>query len=371
MELMCQGDLECAFEQDQRLTHPVHAHREHRLAVEGLHEGLRQIENLREHERPLEIRSRPLVVAGEDQEAAELSGDLGQHRVGLVGFELRDHGFQPRDGLRRMAGLEIEIRQNGDRTCRGPFVSELGERGMRLLEQRPRLARFRGAVRHLARPRDRAARGPRRRRRVVRPARSSAAPRPLRRATPRARRPARALARPRLTRRRRRRRAQLVGSEVVGCEHLDELVVAASDARDRSAAARWRALRSRRRERLVGDVANRSCRKPYWPCSGERGSAWIASTSLRTSDGEQRLEVRLRRPESAASAARVNVLPSTAPSCTSRRSSSARPSSRAAISACSVSGTSRASTAPTRPVDGAVLRTSAPRSSSMRTVSTA
>ena len=50
----------------------------------------------------------------------------------------------------------------------------------------------------------------------------------------------------------------------------------------------------------------------------------------------------------------MNDLPSTEASWSSRRSSGSRPSSRAATSACSVSGTSSASTSPGRPVDVAL-----------------
>ena len=66
----------------------------------------------------------------------------------------------------------------------------------------------------------------------------------------------------------------------------------------------------------------------------------------------------------------LKVFPSTAASSSSRRSGTVKPSSRAAISACRVSGTSSASTAPvSRYVEPSW--TSRPRSSSIRTVSTA
>ena len=105
------------------------------------------------------------------------------------------------------------------------------------------------------------------------------------------------------------------------------------------------------RERLVGDVADEVLQEAVLAVLGRARVGLDAEHLLAHERGEQRLELLLSEPVSAASAGRVNVLPSTAASWSSRRSSGARPSSRAAISACSVSGTSSASTSPVGAVD--------------------
>ena len=94
------------------------------------------------------------------------------------------------------------------------------------------------------------------------------------------------------------------------------------------------------------------------------------SSSLRTrppSSGSSRSGL---PPPRAATASPVKVLPSTAPSWSSRRSEGASPSRRAAIRAWRVSGTSRSSMAPATRWRSP-WRSSRPRSSSIRTVSTA
>ena len=77
------------------------------------------------------------------------------------------------------------------------------------------------------------------------------------------------------------------------------------------------------------------------------------------------------RPVTAQTVATVKLCPATDASCTSERSASGKPSSRAATSACSVSGISSSSPrSPTTRYDCPVC-SSTPRSASMRTVSTA
>ena len=125
--------------------------------------------------------------------------------------------------------------------------------------------------------------------------------------------------------RRGRRRARCAGRRQMACAPL--------------AAARA----SRRRRGGRGPAGSRTGR-----ARASAGRPAAPSTSLRTSDGEQRLElVRAESPRARPAPSRVNVLPSTAPSWSSRRSSGESPSSRAAISACSVSGTSSSPISPT------------------------
>ena len=73
---------------------------------------------------------------------------------------------------------------------------------------------------------------------------------------------------------------------------------------------------------------------------------WKDVPSLRTSAASSGSSCSPSSPLRAAAAASVNVLPRTAASCRRRRSSAVRPSRRAAIRACSVSGTSRSLTSP-------------------------
>jgi hypothetical protein len=65
----------------------------------------------------------------------------------------------------------------------------------------------------------------------------------------------------------------LVGSDVVGRDHLDHLVLVGNE-RGAQVVGRSQVTRSALalRERLVCDVADEILEKPYWPCSGERGS---------------------------------------------------------------------------------------------------
>ncbi len=138
-----------------------------------------------------------------------------------------------------------------------------------------------------------------------------------------------------------------------------------------AAAARCLAFRSRRPSVSYATRWTRAWRKPYWPRSGERGSVSRTSISLRTSEARSGSSVP-PRPARRGRRARVARTSCRAPP----RSGAAgarrleRPSSRAAISACSVSGTSSVARSPVTayPVSA---RSSSPRSSSIRTVSTA
>ena len=76
---------------------------------------------------------------------------------------------------------------------------------------------------------------------------------------------------------------------------------------------------------------------------------------MRTSDASSVSTSSSGIPVTAAMPCFVNVLPSTDPPWTSRRSSAERPSSRAATRACSVSGTSSVSIGPVTLKDGPVV----------------
>ena len=100
-------------------------------------------------------------------------------------------------------------------------------------------------------------------------------------------------------------------------------------------------------ERLVGDVADEVLQEAVLAALRRARIGLDAEHLLAHERREQRLELgSAALPETAASACTVNVLPSTAPSWSSRRSSGETPSRRAAISACSVSGTSSVSISP-------------------------
>ena len=59
VELVRERDLEGAFEENARLAQAVVLHRQHRLAVQRLDEGLREIEQLGERQCALQVRERP------------------------------------------------------------------------------------------------------------------------------------------------------------------------------------------------------------------------------------------------------------------------------------------------------------------------
>ena len=100
-------------------------------------------------------------------------------------------------------------------------------------------------------------------------------------------------------------------------------------------------------ERLVGDLAQQVLEEAVLPVLRRARVGLDAEDLLAGERGEDRLELGLAAAsDSDASACFVNVLPSTAASWTTRRSAGGSPSSRAAISACSVSGTSSDSIVP-------------------------
>ena len=92
------------------------------------------------------------------------------------------------------------------------------------------------------------------------------------------------------------------------------------------------------RERLVGDVPDEVLEEAVLAVLGRARIGLDAEHLLADEPGEDRLELLLGAAAERAERLLVNVLPSTAPSWSSRRSSGERPSRRAAISACSVSG---------------------------------
>ena len=100
------------------------------------------------------------------------------------------------------------------------------------------------------------------------------------------------------------------------------------------------------RERLVRDSPDEVLEEAVLAVLGRARVGLEREHLLPHERREQRLQLALRRPASAATASRVNVLPSTAASWSSRRSSAESPSRRAAMSACSVSGTSSSPISP-------------------------
>ena len=91
----------------------------------------------------------------------------------------------------------------------------------------------------------------------------------------------------------------------------------------------------------------------YCPCSGDRGSTSRRRRSARTRRSSRFVASAASRPATAATAPIVNDWPSVAASWTRPRSAVSSPSSRAAISACSVSGTASSPSSPDRLVPGA------------------
>ena len=164
---------------------------------------------------------------------------------------------------------------------------------------------------------------------------------------------------------------ELERREQVRGDDLDELVVALLplllEMRGRRQMPRLALLA---RERLVRHLAQEILEEAELPRSGDRGSTWSERTSFRTSAASSVSRSPSPEPDTAASAALLKVLPSTAASWTTERSSAGRPSRRAAISAWRVSGTSSASIGPVGRYSSSTC-SSRPRSMSMRTVSTA
>ena len=60
VKLVRERELECAFKQNARLAQAAVLHRDHRLAVQRLDEGLREIEQLGERQCAFEVREGPL-----------------------------------------------------------------------------------------------------------------------------------------------------------------------------------------------------------------------------------------------------------------------------------------------------------------------
>ena len=98
------------------------------------------------------------------------------------------------------------------------------------------------------------------------------------------------------------------------------------------------------RQRLVRDVPHEVLEESVLAVLGRTRVGLDAEHLLAYEDASSG-SISTSEPASAETP-RVNVLPRTAPSWRSRRSSAVRPSSRAAMRACSVSGTSSASTGP-------------------------
>ena len=161
------------------------------------------------------------------------------------------------------------------------------------------------------------------RRRARRPARSTPAASSVA-ASDAARSPARASASRAcaLSSARRRRRAPRVRVEVVRGDHLDDLLLVRPRGRRCAAAARWRAFRSALRERLVGDPLEQVLEEAVLAAL-RRARVGLDGEHL-LADERRRGAARARprpRPASAATPGFVNVLPRTAASWTSARSS--------------------------------------------------
>ena len=128
-------------------------------------------------------------------------------------------------------------------------------------------------------------------------------------------------------------------------DHLDHLVVVSEGSAQVGGGGEVPGTTLSLRERLVGDVAHEVLEKAVLAVLGRAGVGLHAEHLLARERREQRLDLDVGARERGQRVL-VNVLPSTAASWSSRRSSAGSPSSRAAIRACSVSGTSSASTGP-------------------------
>ena len=165
---------------------------------------------------------------------------------------------------------------------------------------------------------------------------------------------------------------ELESREDMGGDDLDELLVAVLPLLlEVSGRRQMPRLALFARERLVRHLAQEVLEEAELPALGRAGirpgargppSARAPPASVSRSLSPE--------PDTAASAALLNVLPSTAASWTTERSSAGKPSRRAAISAWRVSGTSSASIGPVGRYSSPTC-SSRPRSMSMRTVSTA
>ena len=154
--------------------------------------------------------------------------------------------------------------------------------------------------------------------------------------------------------------ASRIRLEVVGGDDLHDLVLVAGPAPfDVLAAARcrafgpaWRACRRRPSGRATGGTRTGRAR-------GARVGL-DAQQLLANEGGQERLELSSGRPRERRERLRVNVLPRTAASCSSARSSGGSPSSRAAMRAWRDSGTSSSPTGAGELEAGRLARTSSP-----------
>ena len=127
----------------------------------------------------------------------------------------------------------------------------------------------------------------------------------------------------------------------MGGDDLDDLLLGDAEARlEVSGGGQVAALPVAARERLVGDAADEVLEEAVLAALGGARVGLDAEHLLANETRRSGSSSASESPESAATDAFVNVLPSTEASCSRRRSSGASPSRRAAIRPCSVSGTS-------------------------------
>ena len=136
MQVVGERALERSLEEDARLLEPVALRIQERLAGQRLCEHLRQPERLGQLQGHLEPRGGEVVLLVEDEKAAELRGGVGDVPVRLLAGKRAERGLEPRDRLRRMAVAEVdlgEVRRDPGGRAYEPLGLEDGER---LLEER-------------------------------------------------------------------------------------------------------------------------------------------------------------------------------------------------------------------------------------------
>ena len=344
--LVREGYVDRPLEEDARLVEAVCLEEEDALAGERFRQRVGQVELLGQAQGVLDVRAAPLDLAVQDQEAAELGRDLGRLRALLAGERLQ-HRLEPGHGLAGPAVDEVHLGEPGRHARRRARLAFRLVSGDGVVVVRPRLDGVPRQPGHLAGPVGE--RGRRKRR-------SGQLRRLLEVALRLGRRAERSgpVARPH------ERLAGLladlvrvvgVGGDAIGVEEVrgDDLgdLLLAQPLRQEAGRGQVAGLAVAVRERLVGDVPDEVLEEAVLPVLGRARIGLDAQHLLADERREQRLELGLVRPVRATIAAFGNVFPRTAPSWSRLRSSPGRPSSRAAISACSVSGTSSAPISPT------------------------
>ena len=123
-QLLGEGVLQRAPQQEPGLPEPVPGVQDHRLADQRLCEDVRQVERFGKLERQLESRDGGFVLVVEDEKSAELCCHRGDVDARVRAGQRFQRLLEPGDGPRRMSVAIVELGQGGTHE-RGRTVESL------------------------------------------------------------------------------------------------------------------------------------------------------------------------------------------------------------------------------------------------------